>query len=65
MNANVASEQALSEQELEMNKIRKYTTTKELWGKVIAIDEGSLEAKLAQRDLLQTKLNSLTMLKGE
>lgn len=49
----------------EINRIGKYNSAKELWEKLIALHEGTREAKLAKKDLVRSQLSNLRLEKEE
>ena len=49
----------------ELNRVDPFSSTKELWEKLIELYEGTFETKVSKRDLLFNKLYNLKMQEGE
>ncbi|XP_074580658.1 uncharacterized protein LOC141837091 [Curcuma longa] len=49
----------------ELNRIGPFINAKDLWDKLIELNEGMSDMKLSKRDLLVNKLYNIKMMKGE
>ena len=49
----------------QLNKVRPFKSAQDLWDKLIELNEGTKDSRIAKRDLLINQLQNFTMKEGE